>query len=228
MKPASSARDRQSFYLFTQSSGQPVLSGNSVFYKASGEQLANRLCQLFCREYSSESRRPGFFVKSADEVDPNEQVLLDEALGWLDVYSMDPDPGVCDPPPSKEEMTRANYARRARDWEGTILAQTEPSRFPVEKSDGRERLEADRPSDLRQWKADAGPSPHEKLADAVKFPTMTVTEVRALLNVSRASVYRYLNEGRLDRPGLNKRPGKRSKTLVLTSSVQRMLQLAEE
>lgn len=78
-----------------------------------------------------------------------------------------------------------------------------------------------------QHKEDAGVSPHAKLTDATKFPTMTVPEVMALLHVSRSSVYRFLNEGRLDRPGLNKRPGKRSKTLVLTSSVQRMLQPEE-
>jgi hypothetical protein len=78
-----------------------------------------------------------------------------------------------------------------------------------------------------QQKADAGVSPHAKLTNATKFPTMTVPEVMALLHVSRSSVYRFLNEGRLDRPGLNKRPGKKSKTLVLTSSVQRMMQPAE-
>jgi hypothetical protein len=76
-----------------------------------------------------------------------------------------------------------------------------------------------------------GPSvagPDVKLADAARFPTMTVPEVMVLLGISRASVYRYLDEGRLNRPGLNKKPGKRSKTLVLTASVQRMLQPADE
>jgi hypothetical protein len=76
-----------------------------------------------------------------------------------------------------------------------------------------------------------GPSvvgPDVKLADAARFPTMTVPEVMVLLGISRASVYRYLDEGRLNRPGLNKKPGKRSKTLVLTTSVQRMLLPADE
>lgn len=71
-------------------------------------------------------------------------------------------------------------------------------------------------------------SPHEKLADCARFPTMTVQEVMAVVHISRASVYRYILEGRLDRPGLNKRLGKRSKTLVLTASVQKMLEPAEE
>jgi hypothetical protein len=75
---------------------------------------------------------------------------------------------------------------------------------------------------------DAKVSPISKLADAAKFPTMTVQDVMDLLHISRATIYRYLNEGRLDRPGLNKRPGKRSKTLVLTTSVQRMLQPIQE
>jgi hypothetical protein len=74
----------------------------------------------------------------------------------------------------------------------------------------------------------ADSSPTAKLADAIKFPTMTVPEVMAVVHLSRASVYRFLNEGRLDRPGLNKKPGKRSKTLILTSSVQRMLRPQEE
>jgi hypothetical protein len=73
----------------------------------------------------------------------------------------------------------------------------------------------------------AHPSPHQKLADCAKYPTMTVREVMAVISISRASVYRYLSEGRLDRPGLNKKEGKRSKTLVLTASVRKMLNPAD-
>lgn len=76
-----------------------------------------------------------------------------------------------------------------------------------------------------------GPSvvgPDVKLADAAKFPTMTVPDVMVLLRLSRASVYRYLDEGRLKRPGLNQKRGKRSKTLVLTTSVQEMLEPAKD
>jgi hypothetical protein len=425
------------FYLYSASSLSSTLSSSNVFYRAASEQVAETLCRLFSKEYSSDAGEHVFLLKSADGVEQDEQVLLEEALDWLAVYGADPDPGVYDPPPPKGMMIRAEYARRARDWEpriaehagdkrnapteertnqiadleatnlspdklqmpaedrrnsgvnllfllaqayykilecvistaswccaldlelngsylwtitslknllanhddlrdfpgkfepafpdlypstirdvdwedtvatdveqflstvqkyvvssgmyspeesspgwifvemfrpsvntaieravaysermrkyarnalgGTELAGTArelpatqekvtqsqqpgelgpPSR---EKRDGRERSEADRLlSDLRQHKADVGPSSHEKLADAARFPTMTVKEVMALLHVSRASVYRFLNEGRLDRPGLNKKRGKRSKTLVLTSSVQRMLQPAEE
>ncbi len=66
-------------------------------------------------------------------------------------------------------------------------------------------------------------SPHVKLGDAAKFPTMTTPEVMAVLQISKSSVYRYINEGRLKRPGLNQKPGKRSKTLILTASVQDLL-----
>lgn len=71
-------------------------------------------------------------------------------------------------------------------------------------------------------------TPSEKLENPRRFPTMNVREVVAVLSVHRSSVYRFLNEGRLDRPGLNKRRGKKSKTLVLTASVQRMLEPAKD
>jgi hypothetical protein len=88
------------------------------------------------------------------------------------------------------------------------------------------KASSDGSSQLRMRVAEV--SPTTKLADAAKFPTMTVPEVMEVLRISRASVYRYLSEGRLDRPGLNKRPGKKSKTLILTASVQRMLKPSEE
>jgi hypothetical protein len=43
----------------------------------------------------------------------------------------DSDPGVYDAPPSKEVMDRAKYARRAHDWESTILS---PARRQVNSS----------------------------------------------------------------------------------------------
>ncbi|MGH9489830.1 MAG: toll/interleukin-1 receptor domain-containing protein [Terriglobales bacterium] len=51
----------------------------------------------------------------------DEQILLDEALSRLDVYD-DPDPGIYDPPPTREMMTLVQYARRARVWESIIAA----------------------------------------------------------------------------------------------------------
>ena len=123
MNPASSASNGQTYYLYASPPGQSVLSSNGVFYKATGEQLANTLCRLFCKEYSSESMGTSFLVKCMDEVDLVEQILFDEALDWLDVYDV-PDPSVYDPPPSKEVMTLVEYARRAHVWESKILAHT--------------------------------------------------------------------------------------------------------
>lgn len=120
MKPASPARDGQGFYLYTPSPSQSVLTSNNVFYRVVGEQLAGTLCRLLCRGYSLESGKPGFFLKAVDEVDSDEQILLDEALDQLDMYD-DPDPGVYDPPPSRETMMRAEYARRASSRERMIL-----------------------------------------------------------------------------------------------------------
>lgn len=76
--------------------------------------------------------------------------------------------------------------------------------------------------------AQDSPSAHDKLADPAKFPLMTVPEVMAVLGISRATVYRCLDDGRLDRPGMSKRPGKKSKALVFTASVRKMLEPAEE
>ena len=52
-------------------------------------------------------------------MDPDEQILLNEAIAWLEVYD-DPDPGIYETPPPKEVMMRAEYARRARGWEAMV------------------------------------------------------------------------------------------------------------
>ena len=397
MKPAtgtSAKRTAHGFYLYCDSSAFSTLSSSNVFYWVASEQVAKTLCRLFSKEYSPDAAEPVFLPKSADKVEQDELVLLEEALDWLAVYGADPDPGVYDPPPPKGMMIRAEYARRARDWEPRIVARSggerngpidgctyqiphpeasdlspdtfqmpvedrrnsslnllflvaqayykilecvistaslycaldlelnesylwtivslknlltnhedlrdfpgkfepafpdlypstirdvdwedmvapEVERFlsavqryvrlsgiypPEESSPAWVFVEMFRPSvntaieramvynkRMREYarsafgeasgmavgatqrkrthpkpqqKADAGVSSDAKLTDATKFPTMTVQEVMALLHVSRSSVYRFLNEGRLDRPGLNKRPGKKSKTLILTS-----------
>lgn len=136
MKPASPVRNTQGFYLYTPSPGQSALCSNNVFYRVVGEQLASTLCRLLGKEYSSEPGKPGFFLKSTDEVDSDEQIFLNEALDQLDVYD-DPDPGIYDPPPSKETMMRAEYARRARGWEFTILERAgNPANKSTDKGNG--------------------------------------------------------------------------------------------
>src|SRR5271165_3326819 len=122
MKPAtgtSGQRTAHGFYLYSDSSTASTLSSGNVFYWVASEQVAKTLCRLLSKEYSPEAGEPIFLLKSADEMEQDEQVLLEEALDWLAVYD-DPDPGVYDPEPPKGMMIRAEYARRARDWEPRI------------------------------------------------------------------------------------------------------------
>jgi len=101
-----------------------MLGSSNVFYWVASQHVAKTLCRLLSKEYSSQPGVPAFLLKSADEVEQDEQVLLDEALDWVAVYGDDPDPGVYDPPPPKGMMIRAEYARRARDWEPIVVART--------------------------------------------------------------------------------------------------------
>ena len=105
-----------SFYLFAVPTATPDESSGTVFYQIEGESLAESLCGLFRREYANANGLPVFRLKAAASISAEDQVLLDEALDWLDVYD-DPDPGVYDPPPSNETLLRAQYGDRARKWE---------------------------------------------------------------------------------------------------------------
>jgi hypothetical protein len=126
MKEASGtslAGAEQKFYLYASFSYPEVSSSATVFYKVTGEEPARTLCRLFSKEYPSEVGEAGFLLKCADEIEADEQILLDEALDWLNQYD-DPDPYIYDPHPSKETMMRAEYARRAGRWEDAILARS--------------------------------------------------------------------------------------------------------
>jgi predicted DNA-binding transcriptional regulator AlpA len=63
-----------------------------------------------------------------------------------------------------------------------------------------------------------------KLKHPADYPTMTLAEVRSVIPVSRSTIYRYVDEGKLKRPKLGKKIGRRTRFLVLTTSVVRMLQ----
>ncbi len=117
----SEAQEQQSFYLYSAATSSSPLHSGNVFYRATNEQSAKGLCRLFQKEYLSKSEGRYFLAQSTAEIDLDEQILLDEALDWLDVYD-DPDPGVYDPPPTNEMMTLAQYAQRARTWESMIAA----------------------------------------------------------------------------------------------------------
>jgi pyrimidine deaminase RibD-like protein len=117
----SETNGEQGFYLFSSATPPTPLRSGSVFYRARSEQSATALCRLFQKEYSSVGIGPHFSAQSADEIEPDDQILLDETLDWLAVYD-DPDPGIYDPPPTPEMMTLAQYAKRASTWESMLAA----------------------------------------------------------------------------------------------------------
>ena len=117
------ANRHQGFYLYSPAAPSVPLTSENVFYRLDDGQWARALCRLFQREYSSGSERPYFSAQSADEIELEDQILLDEALSWLDVYD-DPDPGLYDPPPPPEIITRAQYAKRAHAWESMLTARS--------------------------------------------------------------------------------------------------------
>lgn len=105
----------KAFYLHT--STQP--DSGTVFYKTVGKERASVLLQLFRKEYGSESDGDSFSMTPESEVPRDEQILLEEALGWLEIYD-DPDPGIYEPPPTKSMMEHAQYAQRASHWESYV------------------------------------------------------------------------------------------------------------
>jgi hypothetical protein len=119
--PSSEPPDEEGFYLYTSTGPSSPLHSGNVFYRAANEQSARALCRLFQKEYPLETEGPYFSALSANEIEVDEQVLLDEALSWLDLYD-DPDPGIYDPPPTAVMMRLAQYARRASSWESLIAS----------------------------------------------------------------------------------------------------------
>lgn len=100
-------------YLFAIDHGPEGVSPNTVFYRAADAELAASICRLCEREYAGQVR---FSHRPSSSFPPEEQVLLDEALDELSIYD-DPDLGVYDPPPTRQTLLRAEYARRCRRWE---------------------------------------------------------------------------------------------------------------
>lgn len=109
-----------SFYLFAEPSGKPSRSRSTVFYEVETELLANSLCALFRKQYANKDGCPAFCSFPSISFALEEQILLDEELQWLHVYH-DPDPGLYDPPPSRQTLVRAQYMVRAREWEQLLL-----------------------------------------------------------------------------------------------------------
>jgi|SRR5271157_3264257 len=64
------------------------------------------------------------------------------------------------------------------------------------------------------------PTVNDKIADPKRYPTLTIQEVRTLFhNVSRSTVYRWLDSGKLERASLGRAACKRGMVRILTRSV---------
>lgn len=104
---------------------ETVGTADTVFYKTNGELLARILCNLFTREYGGSSENPVFHYRAANAIPLEEQILLDEALETLEVYT-DRDRLVYEVPPAQNTHTLAQYAQRAETWTN-LLSQREQS-----------------------------------------------------------------------------------------------------
>jgi Helix-turn-helix domain len=67
-----------------------------------------------------------------------------------------------------------------------------------------------------------------KLDHPNQFPTMTVKETMQAIGISRATTYRWVEEGRLERASLNKPGGTRKAVRIKTISVIRALSESED
>lgn len=74
------------------------------------------------------------------------------------------------------------------------------------------------------------PTPGEKVANPIRYPVMTPSEVSELFSgKSRSTIYRWLDEkGKLKRAAMSEKPGKRRTCFILTSSVKELLRESSE
>jgi hypothetical protein len=91
---------------------------SNVFFEVDNELLACDLCRLFTDVYGAASEHI-FTYKALPGDGSLEYVRLRDALNELRLYD-DPDPGVYDPPPSRQTLLRAEYSRRAGIWADLI------------------------------------------------------------------------------------------------------------
>ena len=115
-RSAAPAPSEGAVYLFASASAE--LTAETVFHRAKSRSNADALSRLFAKEYPSNGTA-GFHLRAASALAPEERLLLDEAIDELAVYD-DLDPGVYDPPASKELLARAEYSRRADRWEARL------------------------------------------------------------------------------------------------------------
>lgn len=81
----------------------------------------------------------------------------------------------------------------------------------------------------RKFDSDAShPTAAQKLANPEAHPYMDAKEIAGYCQVSRSTVARWVDEGKIKRAGMGKKAGKRTRLLVLTQSLKRYLQESSE
>lgn len=143
------------YYLFVCYSATPQQDPSTVFFRVEGELVAKSLVELFAKEYSNLDSCPAFSLKDAASIPLHEQILSDEALEDIGVFS-DPDRGIYDPAPPQEMHLRAQYGIRASKWESLL------KRRSMHLSD-----------DAPEHQVGAGENP---LPNGEKLPEMTADE----------------------------------------------------
>jgi len=133
--PKTSARDGGA-YLIVGTGPSVVASASTAFHRTQSMAAAEALCRLFTKEYAADDGSISFRVSLAGTMSPEQRVLLDEAIDGLAMYD-DPDPGVYDPPASKAQLARAEYARRAERWEAMLHADRRGEGAPASGNQGQ-------------------------------------------------------------------------------------------
>ncbi len=66
------------------------------------------------------------------------------------------------------------------------------------------------------------------LAETLSASVLTVDEAKKLFRVSRSTICRWADEGKLKRASMGKKPGKRTRFLILTESAKKLLEESPE
>ncbi len=114
-------------YLFACRTNES-LGPSCVFYVASTKTLAESLERMFTSQYA-EPDGCRFSHAVASVIPVEQQVLLDESLQWLDVYS-EPDHTAYMENLSEATIQRAAFGRQAAVWEELLRAKSRETRAP--------------------------------------------------------------------------------------------------
>lgn len=150
-------------YLFACQNGDIRCTPATVFFRIENDLLTQHLLDLFEKEYGENEGRPTFHAQAVADSPDTDQILLDEALDELAVYD-DPDPGVYDPPPSRQTILRAFYARRAELW-AEILRSRVASNRDSAKDNGHPLMKGGHPDRCRASGSDKPVTPNQNKSE---------------------------------------------------------------